>query len=133
MNNVDELIPLDTTPDPELAPGKPDVCAGHGHCCDECDHFLLCFPEFDSDPSEPDEFREIDAFLREQTAIELFGLALVSTYPAVLTDDYMDVLDAFEALMRQEYGSCAELERAWARNRIRGVRAFHMLTTDFPE
>ena len=37
---------------PELTPGKPDVCLGNGEqsfecCCDECDCFLLCFPEFD--------------------------------------------------------------------------------------
>ena len=35
----------------ELTPGKPDVCLGNGMqgyecCCDECDYFLLCFPEF---------------------------------------------------------------------------------------
>ena len=37
----------------ELTPGKPDDCLGNGErgvecCCDECDYFLLCFPEFDS-------------------------------------------------------------------------------------
>ena len=36
----------------ELTPGKPTVCLGNGEqgfecCCDECDCFLLCFPEFD--------------------------------------------------------------------------------------
>ena len=36
----------------ELTPGKPLVCLGNGEqgfvcCCDECDYFLLCFPEFD--------------------------------------------------------------------------------------
>ena len=36
----------------ELAPGKPTVCLGNGEqgfecCCDECDYFGLCFPEFD--------------------------------------------------------------------------------------
>ena len=36
----------------ELAPGNPSVCLGNGKqefecCCDECDYFLLCFPEFD--------------------------------------------------------------------------------------
>ena len=35
-----------------LTPGKPKVCLGNGEmgfecCCDECDYFLLCFPEFD--------------------------------------------------------------------------------------
>lgn len=36
----------------ELTPEKPDACLGNGKqgfecCCDECDYFLLCFPEFD--------------------------------------------------------------------------------------
>ena len=36
----------------ELTPGEPTVCLGNGDqgfecCCDECDYFLLCFPEFD--------------------------------------------------------------------------------------
>ena len=36
----------------ELTPGYPDVCLGNGElgfecCCDECDYYLLCFPEFD--------------------------------------------------------------------------------------
>ncbi len=36
----------------ELAPGEPAVCLGNGEqgfecCCDECNYFLLCFPEFD--------------------------------------------------------------------------------------
>ena len=35
----------------ELTPGNPTVCLGNGEqgfecCCDECDSFLLCFPEF---------------------------------------------------------------------------------------
>ena len=34
----------------ELTPGEPTVCLGNGEhgfecCCDECDYFLLCFPE----------------------------------------------------------------------------------------
>ena len=34
----------------ELTPGKPNVCLGNGDqgfecCCDECDYYLLCFPE----------------------------------------------------------------------------------------
>ena len=37
----------------ELMPGEPEACLGNGEhgfecCCDECDGFLLCFPEFDS-------------------------------------------------------------------------------------
>ena len=36
----------------ELIPGDPVACSGNGEqgfecCCDECDFFLLCFPEFD--------------------------------------------------------------------------------------
>ncbi len=36
----------------ELTPGQPSVCLGNGEqgfegCCDECDYFLFCFPEFD--------------------------------------------------------------------------------------
>ena len=35
-----------------LTPGEPAACLGNGEqglecCCDECDYFLLCFPEFD--------------------------------------------------------------------------------------
>ena len=41
----------------ELTPGEPDVCLGNGDqgfecCCDECDYFLLCFPEFDLEVKE---------------------------------------------------------------------------------
>ena len=41
----------------ELTPGKPIVCLGNGErgfecCCDECDHYLLCFPEFDVEIKE---------------------------------------------------------------------------------
>ena len=41
----------------ELTPGKPIVCLGNGEqgfecCCDECDYFLLCFPEFDDQIKE---------------------------------------------------------------------------------
>ena len=37
----------------ELMPGKPKNCLGNGKhgfecCCDECDYFRLCFPEYDS-------------------------------------------------------------------------------------
>ena len=35
----------------ELTPKEPDICLGNGEqgfecCCDECDYYLLCFPEF---------------------------------------------------------------------------------------
>ena len=34
-----------------LTPGKPKVCLGNGElgfecCCDECDYYLLCFPQW---------------------------------------------------------------------------------------
>ena len=43
----------------ELTPGKPTVCLGNGEqgfecCCDECDYYLLCFPEFD--PKNKEEY-----------------------------------------------------------------------------
>ena len=36
----------------ELMPGEPTICLGNGEqgfecCCDECDYYLLCFPEDD--------------------------------------------------------------------------------------
>lgn len=41
----------------ELTPGNPTICLGNGEqgfecCCDECDYFLLCFPEFDDQIKE---------------------------------------------------------------------------------
>ena len=41
----------------ELAPGEPAVCLGNGEqglecCCDECDYYLRCFPEFDPPKKE---------------------------------------------------------------------------------
>ena len=41
----------------ELTPGEPTVCLGNGEqgfecCCDECDYYLLCFPEFDPKSKE---------------------------------------------------------------------------------
>lgn len=37
----------------KLVPGNPDKCQGNGEhpffecCCDECDYYLDCFPEYD--------------------------------------------------------------------------------------
>ncbi len=41
----------------ELMPGEPTICHGNGKqgfecCCDECDCYLLCFPEFDQKNNE---------------------------------------------------------------------------------
>ena len=38
------------TSDIELTPGEPALCLGNGKqgyecCCDECDYYLLCFPQ----------------------------------------------------------------------------------------
>ena len=50
-NNIPRKI-IDIT-GVELTPGKTAVCLVNVEqdfecCCDECDYFLLCFPEFDS-------------------------------------------------------------------------------------
>ena len=57
----------------ELMPGEPDVCLGNGYqgyecCCDECDFYLLCFPEFD--PQSEEEKAAVD--ICEINAEELF-------------------------------------------------------------
>ena len=41
----------------ELTPGEPTLCLGNGKqgmecCCDECDFYLFCFPEFDQKNEE---------------------------------------------------------------------------------
>ena len=41
----------------ELMPGEPSVYLGNGEqefecCCDECDYYLLCFPEFNPKSTE---------------------------------------------------------------------------------
>ena len=57
MNKNIQKRPKDIT-GIELTPGEPSVCRGNGEqgyecCCDECDYFLLCFPE--SDPKNKEE------------------------------------------------------------------------------
>jgi len=49
MNNPKKVVDITGT---KLTPEKPEACLGNGEhnfecCCDECDHFLLCFPEFE--------------------------------------------------------------------------------------
>ena len=49
-NNIPKKV-IDIT-GVELTPGDPNCCLGNGAqgfecCCDECDYYLLCFPEFD--------------------------------------------------------------------------------------
>lgn len=41
----------------ELTPGEPIACFGNGEsgfecCCDACDYYLICFPEFGSKSKE---------------------------------------------------------------------------------
>ena len=53
-NNQEKIIDVSGV---ELTPGKPSICLGNGEqnfecCCDECDYYLLCFPEFDSKSEE---------------------------------------------------------------------------------
>ena len=56
MSKFEEKIPEKITDitGAILTPGKPEKCQGNGEhkdfecCCDECDWFLLCFPEYDS-------------------------------------------------------------------------------------
>ena len=55
-NNPKRVIDIT---DVELIPGEPKVCLGNGEqgfecCCDECDYFLLCFPQFDTKNKEKD-------------------------------------------------------------------------------
>ena len=52
----------------ELTPGEPLVCFGNGEqgfdcCCDECDYYLLCFPEFCSESEE--ENIDADSYLND--------------------------------------------------------------------
>ena len=47
----------------ELMPGEPSVCLGNGEqgfecCCDECDYYFVCFPEFN--PKNDEELKNIE-------------------------------------------------------------------------
>ena len=47
----------------KLMPGEPTACLGNGEqgfecCCDECDYYLLCFPELDLTSEE--EIKDIE-------------------------------------------------------------------------
>ena len=55
---MDEQKIIDVT-GAELRPGDPKNCQGNGShpgyecCCDECDYYLDCFPEWeDGDPND---------------------------------------------------------------------------------
>lgn len=56
----------------KLIPGQPTVCLGNGKqgfecCCDECDYYLYCFPEFD--PKGKAENIAIDSCLKDNSKI----------------------------------------------------------------
>lgn len=64
VSESEEKLP-ETFPDDSgavLTPGRPQTCEGNGKderfeiCCDECNWFLACFPEYcDSNYSPPEE------------------------------------------------------------------------------
>jgi len=61
-DNQKKVIDIDGI---ELTPGEPTACLGNGEqgfecCCDECDYFLLCFPEFD--PKDQEENLAMDSY-----------------------------------------------------------------------
>ena len=48
--NIQKVIDISLV---ELTPGEAEICLGNGRhgfecCCDECDYYLVCFPEVDS-------------------------------------------------------------------------------------
>ena len=54
----------------ELTPGKPAVCLGNGKqgfecCCDECDCYLLCFPEVA--PKRKEKKIAVDSCLKDRS------------------------------------------------------------------
>ncbi len=63
VSEAEEKIP-ETVSDSSgavLTPGKPQTCEGNGNndsyeiCCDECDWFLACFPEYCDSSYSPTE------------------------------------------------------------------------------
>ena len=64
-NNSQKIIDITGI---ELTPGEPLVCLGNGEsgfecCCDECDCYLLCYPEFNS-KSNRENIAENEVFIR---------------------------------------------------------------------
>ena len=56
----------------ELTPGEPAVCLGNGEqgfecCCDECNYYLLCFPEFEQKSEEKGGLRKQTPTTERQT------------------------------------------------------------------
>ena len=74
----------------ELTPGEPSVCLGNGEqgfqcCCDACDHYLLCFPQFDPKNEKIDIlcYRLLYEAYKKVPAIQqgLFWLVFLTEYP----------------------------------------------------
>lgn len=63
---MDEKI-IDPCTGAELRPGDPDRCQGNGShpdyecCCDECDHYLDCYPEWDAEKEAEERARAAEA------------------------------------------------------------------------
>lgn len=58
----------------ELMPGEPTACLGNGEqgfecCCDECDYYLLCFPEIDSESKEENIAMNIEDCIKQKTPL----------------------------------------------------------------
>ena len=56
----------------ELMPEEPAVCLGNGKqglecCCDECDYYLFCFPEFY--PKSKEENIPMGSYLKDCSEI----------------------------------------------------------------
>lgn len=95
-----------------IVPGNPEACAGNvehgGHSCDECDHFLHCFPECDPDFCSDRQ----DAFLH----------AMMETYPGtLLSETEQAFLDAF-----QRYYDASPEDVEWARKQLRRKREHNL-------
>lgn len=95
-----------------IVPGNPAACAGNvergGHCCDECDYFLKCFPECDPD-YRADRY---DAFLH----------AMMETYPGTLLSE---TEKAFLATFQRYYDASPE-DVEWARKQLRRMREHNL-------
>ncbi len=56
----------------ELMPGESTVCLGNGEqdfecCCDECNYYLFCFPEFN--PKGKGENIAMGSYLKDNSKI----------------------------------------------------------------
>ena len=59
----------------ELTPGNPTVCLGNGEqglecCCDECNYYLLCFPEYEALWNEDLDYASIEKMIAARLSAE---------------------------------------------------------------